>query len=68
MLFISRGTEKALTKSGKEYNREVDVFDQKGYSKWFDKVFYPKHLEYMKEFIKKYNLNIDLNGLILGTE
>ena len=61
MLFISRGTEKALTKSGKEYNREVDVFDQKTYSKWFDKVFYPKHLEYMKEFIKKYNLNIDLN-------
>ena len=68
MLFISRGTEKALTKSGKEYNREVDVFDQKTYSKWFDKVFYPKHLEYMKEFIKKYNLNIDLNGLILGTK
>lgn len=68
MLFISRGTEKALTKSGKEYNREVDVFDQKGYSKWFDKIFYPKHLEYMKEFIRKYNLNIDLNGLILGTK
>ena len=68
MLFISRGTEKALTKSGKEYNREVDVFDQMAYSKWFDKVFYPKHLEYMKEFIKKYNLNIDLNGLILGTK
>lgn len=68
MLFISRGTERALTKSGKEYNREVDVFDQKGYSKWFDKVFYPKHLEYMKEFIRKYNLNIDLNGLILGTK
>ena len=47
---------------------ELDVFDQKTYSKWFDKVFYPKHLEYMKEFIKKYNLNIDLNGLILGTK
>lgn len=68
MLFISRGTEKTLTKSGKEYNREVDVFDQKGYSKWFDKVFYPKHIKYMKEFIRKYNLNIDLNGLILGTK
>ena len=68
MLFISRGTEKTLTKSGKEYNKEVDIFDQDGYTKWFDKVFYPKHLEYMKEFIKKYNLNIDLNGLILGTK
>ena len=68
MLFISRGTEKALTKSGKEYNREVDIFDKDGYNKWFDKVFYPKHIKYMKEFIRKYNLNIDLNGLILGTK
>ena len=67
MLFISQSKEKVTTESGRSYNKTIDTFDQKGYTKWFETVFYPKHLEYMKEFIKKYNLNIDLNGLILGT-
>lgn len=68
LLFIHKGKGKRLNKNGEEYETEVDIFDQNGFSKWFDEVFYPKHLEYLQTLIDQYNLNYDINGLILGTK
>ena len=68
LLFIHKGKGKRLNKNGEEYETEVDIFDQNGFSRWFDEVFYPKHLEYLQTLIDQYNLNYDINGLILGTK
>lgn len=67
MLFITQKQKTITTKNGYKKEITVDVFDQENYSKWFDEVFYPKHIEFIKDYIKKYNLDIDINGLILGT-
>ena len=68
LLFLNVVKEKRKDKNGKEYEVSVDVFNQEEYSKWFDEVFYPKHLEYLQKLIDEYNLGYDINGLILGNK
>ena len=68
MLFVSKKKETRIDEvTGKSYDVFTDEFNQAEYSKWFDETFYPKHLEYMTQLVEQYNLNIDINGLILGT-
>ena len=68
MLFVSKKKETRIDEvTGKSYDVFIDEFNQTEYSKWFDEIFYPKHLEYMTQLVEQYNLNIDINGLILGT-
>ena len=68
LLFVHQEVVEKVSKKGKKYKTTIDVIDNEAYSKWFEEVFYPKHIEYLQELIKKYNLGIDLNGLILGTK
>lgn len=42
------------------------IFDQEGYSEWFKTTFYPKHLKYIEQLIKDYDLGKNINGLIIG--
>lgn len=68
MLFLYPVKEERIDKNGKKYTVEVLKFDREGYLKWFRDVFYPKHLELIKYLISLYNLDVDLNGTILGTK
>lgn len=67
MLFLYPVKEKRInTKTGKEYEVTLHKLNQEEYSKWFEEVFYPKHIEYLKYLIKLHNLGVKLNGTILG--
>ena len=67
MLFFYKVTEECVDeKSGRHYTKDVWVFDQKGFEKFFDEVFYPKHIEYIQYLIKARNLGVEINPIILG--
>lgn len=67
MLYLYPRTKTEIV-NGKEKKVTIWEFDQKGYEKFFDEVFYPKHKEYIKKLIEERNLNIDnkMSGTILG--
>lgn len=67
LLFLNTVKEKRVdAKTGREYEVTIHKIDREKYSKWFEDVFYPKHIEYLKYLISLYNLGVKLNGTILG--
>lgn len=67
LLFLNTVKEKRVdAKTGREYEVAIHKIDREKYSKWFEDVFYPKHIEYLKYLISLYNLGVKLNGTILG--
>lgn len=67
LLFCIHSKEKIKNeKTGKYYERDVWTFDQDGYTKFFNDVFYPKHKEYLEKLIGDMKLGAKINGTILG--
>ena len=67
LLFCIHSKEKIKNeKTGKYYERDVWTFDQDGYTKFFNDVFYPKHKEYLEKLIGNMKLGAKINSTILG--
>lgn len=66
MLFCKPVKEKRISSDGREYTVTADTLDIKGFTKFFNEIFYPKHLEYLQQLVDMKNLGIDINKLILG--
>ena len=57
-------TPKEIEEKGRK--KTIWVFDQKGFEKFFEEVFYPQHKIYIQELIRQRNLGIKMSGTILG--
>ena len=67
MLFIKRKSKIVVDENTKEKKKvRYDWFDQKAFDKWFDDVFYPKHIEFLQKLVDRYNVGEEMSGLILG--
>lgn len=66
MLFCYYKIEKQTLKSGKEIEVKKWYFDNIGYSKWFDEVFYSNQEKYIFELMKRRYNGEKINGTILG--
>lgn len=60
--------EKYTDKDGNEKTKLVEhwYFDQEGYEKFFDEIFYPAQEAYIKQLIEDKKLGKHINGTILG--
>lgn len=66
MLYCYSTIEKKETKDGKMKEIEVWHFDNEGFSKFFDSVFYPKQEEYLKNRFKDFLNGKKTSGTIFG--